>query len=311
MKKNPHTVNENEQSQLTVTDQARRIINELQQENTQLTAERNEFIERNLFYRNSFKKYEEIIKTMVEERIGLREKIVILEQQLANNKASDASTKEDPCVLHNELQIIAKTQEKKQLASCDSGICMNSHLIKEDIGKTIDSVINTKLKNKTENTNVIKHQLPIRNAISHKRENNLIIHGMAENNSFSDEDKVQDMFGAIRVKYKPVTMLRLGTKEENKNRPLMVRLNSKKEKGTVLSKLGRLKYVARRCNERISVTHDYTSEERRKIKELVDESKRRNMNEQNDTYTWKVRGMQIVKIFVRGHEEDPKHKSTS
>ena len=55
MKNNPYTVNENEQSQLTVTDQARQIINELQQENAQLTAELDEFIERNLFYRNSFK----------------------------------------------------------------------------------------------------------------------------------------------------------------------------------------------------------------------------------------------------------------
>ena len=93
-----------------------------------------------------------------------------------------------------------------------------------------------------------------------------------------------------------------------------MRLNSKEEKNMVFSKLCRLKYVKRRFNERISITHDYTRQERRKIKELVEESKRRNrQNEQIEQFIWKVRGMQIIKICVRRREEDSTsaQKSTS
>ena len=224
-------------------DDQLRLIEELQQENTQLKKECDVFTERRLVYQNSFKQYEETIKEMEEERTELRDRIVKLEKLLENNKTLDdgiQSTKEGQCVLHDDRQnqIATKYQEKKQSVSCDSGICMNSHLIKEELEKPVDSVIK-------ENTHEIKHQLPIRNAISHKRENNLIIHGMVEDISFCDEDKVQDIFDAIKVKYEPMTMFRLGKKEENKNRPLMVRLISKEAKETVLSKLGRLKYAVR------------------------------------------------------------------
>ena len=127
---------------------------------------------------------------------------------------------------------------------------------------------------------------------------------MIEDSSFCDSDKVQDLFHVIQVNYEPVTLFRLGRKEENKNRPLMVRLNSKEAKAAIMSNLGRLKHAVRRFSERISVTHDYTPEERKMIKELVEDARRRNSNQQNERYKWKVRGMQLVKICVRGHEED-------
>ena len=104
---------------------------------------------------------------------------------------------------------------------------------------------------------------------------------MIEDSSFCDLDKVQDLFHVIQVNYEPVTLFR-----------------------HVMSNLGRLKHAVRRFSERISVTHDYTPEERKMIKELVEDARRRNSNQQNERYKWKVRGMQLVKICVRGHEED-------
>ena len=88
---------------------------------------------------------------------------------------------------------------------------------KEKIGKRID----TKLKE-------VMHEPKHRSSqiISYKRENNIIIHGMAEDVSISDTDKVQDIFEAIQAKYEPVTMFPLGRKIEGKPRPLMVRLIS-------------------------------------------------------------------------------------
>ena len=101
------------------------------------------------------------------------------------------------------------------------------------------------------------------------------------------------------------TMYRLGVKAMNKSRPIMVHLRSEEEKDDILSKLWRLKY-ARSTNEKISITHDYTVEERALIREMVDEAKRRNLSGNTDgkqDFLWKVRGtpktrMQIVKIGI-------------
>ena len=43
---------------------------------------------------------------------------------------------------------------------------------------------------------------------------------------------------------------------------------------------------------------DYTPEERKIIKELVEEARRRNTNEAKEEHLWKVRGFQIVKIYT-------------
>ena len=62
---------------------------------------------------------------------------------------------------------------------------------KEKKGKTIDP----KFKE-------VMHEPKHRSSqiISHKRENDMIIHGMAEDVSTCDTDKVQDIFDAIQAK---------------------------------------------------------------------------------------------------------------
>ena len=163
-------------------------------------------------------------------------------------------------------------------------------------------MIETKLnKNHADKLNCLKNSTSTQKPTD-ERENNLIIHGMAEDESnVSDKEKLDDLFETINVECKPTTVFRLGVKQENRIRPLMLRLPCKEDKYAILSKLGRLKYTRRKYEERISVTHDYTLEERKTIKELVKEAKRRNTKEGiegGQGYEWKVRGTRLVKICM-------------
>ena len=82
----------------------------------------------------------------------------------------------------------------------------------------------------------------------------------------------------------------------------MVKLKSKIERDNVMSNMWRLKNSTN-ANERVSVTYDYTLEERRQIKEYVNEAKRRNStakndNDRKDGYAWKVRGTPKTKLRI-------------
>ena len=65
-------------------------------------------------------------------------------------------------------------------------------------------------------------------------------------------------------------------------------MKSVREKGKVMSRLGRLK-GADKVFKKISVTDDYTMEEREEIKRWVIMAKEKNMSGTTD-YVWKVRG---------------------
>ena len=125
----------------------------------------------------------------------------------------------------------------------------------------------------------------------------------------SDLNKVGDIFEAIEISFKPVTIFRLGPKREDRVRPLLVKMKSTAEKNSVMAQLWKLKWASRL--NRVSITHDYTLDERRSIKEMVDEAKRRNENDRKNgkeiDYAWKLRGnpksgMQLVKIANRRHQ---------
>ena len=134
-------------------------------------------------------------------------------------------------------------------------------------------------------TNDVSNQI----VMTDEREANIIIHGLEEvDDNAIDEIKVIDVFDTVNIKYKPMSIYRLGAKQEDKKRPLMVRMHSKEDKDDFMSQLWKLKHVRDKF-EKISITHDYTLEERKKIKEWVEEANRRNMNEK-ERYKWKVRG---------------------
>ena len=69
---------------------------------------------------------------------------------------------------------------------------------------------------------------------------------------------------------------------------MMVRMTNKEEKEQFMSKLWMLKNARTRFKS-MSITNDYTLEERDMIRKYVGEAKRRNTTETNE-YQWKVRG---------------------
>ena len=100
--------------------------------------------------------------------------------------------------------------------------------IESKIDALIDKKLNERLLRKSvERPGAANKDVTARNVFSNEREGNIIIHGLteAEENKF-DENRVQEIFQAIDVKCKPMTMYRLGVKHNDRTHPLMVSLQS-------------------------------------------------------------------------------------
>ena len=105
-----------------------------------------------------------------------------------------------------------------------------------------------------------------------RRAQNLIIHGVqevdAEKQKVNDENFITLFLREIGVETTPESIVRLGKAENNKTRPLKIKLKSEAEKDTIMSRLPNLKN-AEDVFRRISVTDDHTIEERQEIERLV------------------------------------------
>ena len=128
------------------------------------------------------------------------------------------------------------------------------------------------------------------------RANNLIIHGVAEpsgsnsiDNKAQDLAFVTDLIDTIRVTVAPQNLIRLGKSDANKKRPIKVILNSEEDKDKIMGSLKNLK--DHEAFKGISVTDDYTLNERKLIKEKAVEAKVLNEKEAPDSkHVWRVRG---------------------
>ena len=121
------------------------------------------------------------------------------------------------------------------------------------------------------------------------RSNNLIIHGVKEENDHSDEDFVKEFTKDLGTDFQPKLIQRLGTAENNKIRPLRITMNTEEEKDKIMSRLPNLKNSRDRI-KKITVTEDYTVEERQEIKKWVVRAKEKTKEENDENITWKVRG---------------------
>ena len=126
---------------------------------------------------------------------------------------------------------------------------------------------------------------------------NLIIHGVAEevedNESSlktSDEIYVNNLFIALSVNgVKPKAIHRIGKQSDNKRRPIKVILNSELEKDRVMANLTNLK--DKDIYKGMSISADYTINERNLLKEYSMKAKERNENLGPESkYIWRVRG---------------------
>ena len=139
----------------------------------------------------------------------------------------------------------------------------------------------------------------VRANLDQDREQNVIIHGLKEGDE-CDTKLIKEIFEATDTEYEPKQIIRLGQRNNDKARPLMLHMKNKEEKEELMSKLWMLKNVRTRFGN-ISITHEYTLEERNLIKKCVEDAKRRNTHRANE-YRWKVRGtprtrLRLVKIM--------------
>ena len=88
--------------------------------------------------------------------------------------------------------------------------------------------------------------------------------------------------------YPETSIDRLGSKSPEKTRPIRVTMKSYERKHILMSSLWRLKHGPEKFR-RISITEDYTQDERQEIKRWVEEAKSRTQDSE-DGYKWKVRG---------------------
>ena len=138
------------------------------------------------------------------------------------------------------------------------------------------------------------------------RSTNIILHGVSEdvdkNEGNPDEEFVTAFLDTIGISNKPDSIIRLGKPDLQKNRPIKIRMKNESEKENVMSRLPNLKNAEERF-KRISVTEDYTMEERNEIRKWVEKAKEKNQDE-SSKIIWKARGtpkngMRLAKFTKR------------
>ena len=131
-----------------------------------------------------------------------------------------------------------------------------------------------------------------------KREGNLIIYQVEESDSVNAEDRKEydtifcnalcvEGFKIEKVPTKNI--IRLGKKDENDERirPMKVVLENKNDKEKIMKNVNKLAKAEPKLKN-ISISHDYTKDEREAIKSKVAEAKE--ISEKDLKYTYKVRG---------------------
>lgn len=150
-----------------------------------------------------------------------------------------------------------------------------------------------------------------------KRKNNIIIYRMEESKSADFETRMNedyhildDLFRKVlqvdcRVDKDITNILRLGKKESDKSRPLLVSFRSGLLKNQVMESLAKLA-DASAVFKNLSITHDMTLRERQRCKELLGEAKRLEEEETSGEWIFRVRGapveMKIVRLRKRRSE---------
>ena len=112
----------------------------------------------------------------------------------------------------------------------------------------------------------------------------------------TDKEHIDEIFKTTNTESCPIAFYRLGSKRPDANRPIMLRMRTISEKEEFMSKL----WMLGQLKMKLPITHDYTIDERKVIKEYVEEAKKRNSTSTKG-YVWKVRGtprngMKLMKI---------------
>ncbi|XP_066918671.1 uncharacterized protein PF3D7_1120000-like [Clytia hemisphaerica] len=162
-------------------------------------------------------------------------------------------------------------------------------MIKEEIQRTKDSMKESSRKTYADITKAHKENLKsvvAEQKEEERREKRDIIHGLCEQaedtkeeDQEEDKKEIEDLLKDIGIRdIKPTHQHRIGFTHENeakKNRPIKVTLQSEEEKERIMSNLKALKKL-KWLGYHLSITDDFTINERRKIKEMCEKAKKWN-----------------------------------
>ena len=236
--------------------------------------------------------------------VGEKSYCAILKGSDESNTAQNGLSKDDSGM---------KTSDTATLV--DSGIDVHSltKLIDDRISVTIDNKLKEHAASKAEpsrnypsNEEFVKVMYTNgdgsveQQTVPDQREHNIIIHGMKEDSTGEETDQmiIEELFDTVGLNYRTSSVDRLGSKIHQKARPIRIFMESQTRKSEFMSKLGRLRHGPEKF-QKISITDDYTQEERKEIRRWVEEARKRTKEE--DGYAWKVRGsprsmLRLIKI---------------
>jgi hypothetical protein len=138
------------------------------------------------------------------------------------------------------------------------------------------------------------------------RLNNVIIYRAPECTSAEDRVKHDKAFclglfkDTLEVDMKEEdmkTVFRLGKREDNTCRPILVQFRDRSTKNHVMESLFKLRNASDKYKN-ISVSHDMTKNEREECKKLIEEGKLKQSQEQGE-YIWRVRGVPGLMKLIR------------
>ena len=172
------------------------------------------------------------------------------------------------------------------------------------IEKTFANVVKNNQTNSTPNIkSIIKETHSGQNREEHetkKRETNIVVHGVPENNHTSEEeennwntDYAKKLMTDLKIDDKTKNVIRIGKLQEDKNRPIKITLRNLEDKEKVMTNLKNLKSIDK--YREISITNDYTLTQRKIIKEWIQKEK-----EPTDSkVAWRVRGSPEKRIYLK------------
>ena len=135
-----------------------------------------------------------------------------------------------------------------------------------------------------------------------RRKCNLIIYGVPEPTSAELEDKLEEEYAYICEAYKKTVsferghikdMFRLGKKQQEKDRPLLIKFHDEDSKMEVLKASGDLKLKINHEVIKVYAANDMTQKQRSEFKKLKQELKTRKDNGEEDIG---IRGNKVVKL---------------
>ena len=143
-----------------------------------------------------------------------------------------------------------------------------------------------------------------------RRGKNLIMHGKEEMASNEDSEFVNNMIKDLQIGSVSTKQVeRIGQHTNERKRPIKLVFNSEEDQQKVLTNLRNLKDKS--SYKGISITDDYTLNERLLIKEFTEQAKIKNTQEETNksNIIWRVRGSPknglIIKKFTKANSDVP------